>query len=273
MTVKENYKPRWVPFNYRSFTGTHLDLHYNRETTITAPFPIHFGDDPAGYTSLTIASSGAISFTGSALNAFVLPYPWAQTLIAPFSTDLDPASGSVYWDVIGTAPNRELVVEWRNVYLYNQSYSDPVTFQAVFFENSSDVLFNYADVMSTDPPSFSAGGLAIVGVQIDSTLAQQHSYFTPSLRNNLALLFKMRHLKPEAGPDQVVLPGSAVTLRMGAPAGVSTVRSCSTTGSRPPGPRSSCPVPIPPNPGFTAPSEAGTLSFRLTVTDGSGYSG
>ena len=48
----------------------------------------------------------------------------------------------------GTAPNRELVVEWRNMErsdVFCALFDGYVTFQVVFFEGSSDILFNYPD--------------------------------------------------------------------------------------------------------------------------------
>ena len=54
---------------------------------------------------------------------------------------------NVYWAVKGSAPDRELIVEWRDVEHFN--CVAPITFQAVFFEGSSNILFNYKDTVSS----------------------------------------------------------------------------------------------------------------------------
>src|SRR5262249_7363348 len=109
---------------------------------------------------------------------------------------LYPIKGSaqnVSYAVMGAAPNRELVVQWLNVRHYDCRGDGAATviFQVVFFEGSSDILINYADVHFGGACSFADGGWsATVGVQRTSELATQFSYDTPRLRDNMALLFK-----------------------------------------------------------------------------------
>src|SRR2546430_7577696 len=75
----------------------------------------------------------------------------------------------VFWTVLGTAPNRQLVVEWRDVRYYD-CRNDPnatIKFQVVFQEGSGNVLFNYANAVFGGNCSFAdAGGSATVGVQV-----------------------------------------------------------------------------------------------------------
>ncbi len=212
--VSENYRaPVETTYQYRSIDGTNLGLGDDSSVKVISPFPIFFGNHPIGYTDFYVSSYGTISFTESSawgLN-MALPTVRYQTLVAPFWDYLFPqGANNVYWEVIGTAPNRELVIEWRNVsHFYAREH--PATFQVVFSEVSADVLFNYADVYFGDW-TYDAGGLATVGVQIAPNFAQQYSYNSPTLRNDLALLFRISSLKAYAGPDRAVSPGSTVML-------------------------------------------------------------
>ncbi|MCX8104078.1 MAG: S8 family serine peptidase, partial [Candidatus Bipolaricaulota bacterium] len=113
------YRCTTPPMSWRTFTGTMLNLSDDSSARINSPFPIKFGT--AIYSSLYVGANGAISFhqmnfphtNGS------LPNSSFTTLIAPFWDDLYPLPRSkhnVFWTVRGTAPNRELVIEWRNVW-------------------------------------------------------------------------------------------------------------------------------------------------------------
>src|SRR5262249_41017901 len=69
-------------------------------------------------------------------------------------------------------------------------------------ENRSDILFNYADaVFGGSNAFFDFGGGASIGVQSAPGLANSFSFFSPSLDNNVALLWTM------TGPNSVpVMP-------------------------------------------------------------------
>ena len=108
--------------------------------------------------------------------------------------DLNPNDkGNVYYAVIGEAPNRELVVEWRNVERYGYYYDEPstktATFQVVFFENSSDVLFNYLDI-DLGSAEYGNGGSATIGLQTNPDIFTQYSFNQTLLSSNKAIRFK-----------------------------------------------------------------------------------
>jgi hypothetical protein len=130
--------------------------------------------------------------------------------VAPFWDDLFGVSGTaqnVFWDVTGTAPNRELVIEWRDVRQFSCNTDGTVTvkFQVVFFEGSSDILFNYADVLFDGACAFAnQGAAATVGVQVGSNSANQYSFNSASLVNGTALLWTL----PSTNPAISVTPAS-----------------------------------------------------------------
>jgi hypothetical protein len=149
VTAAANYDPaRVVPFEFPAITGTVLPLSCDDcSTTIQSPFPIRFAGADPGLTTLHVSSNGILSsttpisdFTNQLLPSFV-----ASTIIAPFWDDLfAPAGGSIRFAVLGEAPSRQLVIEYRAV--PHISASGAGTFQVIFFENSPNIRFNYADV-------------------------------------------------------------------------------------------------------------------------------
>src|SRR5208282_4847918 len=95
---------------------------------------------------------------------------------------LYPVQGSnqnVFWEVTGTAPNRQLVVEWRNVrsFLCRTDSSANVTFEIVFQEGSSNVQFNYSNTIFGDNcSSQDYGQTATIGMQPSPTTGVNWNY-------------------------------------------------------------------------------------------------
>ena len=195
-----------VPFAYRDVVGTNLNLGDFENASITPPFPIRFGG--VAYSTIYISSSGAIT-----LVPYDLPWrggPWGlptgfhpeylyqvEQIIAPFWDYLLPQPGSprnVFWDVLGTAPNRELVIEWRDlnhVSIAAASQDAAITFQVVFSENSDNILFNYRDVdFGPDWPDYNGGGDATIGLQVSWDFATQYGCCGyPSLSDSMSILW------------------------------------------------------------------------------------
>jgi hypothetical protein len=142
----------------------------------------------------------------------------AATLVAPFWTMLSPPDNShnVFYQETGTAPNRELVVEWRDVNVcdnqndiaFGQCFLDSqARFQVVFFESKSVVLFNYSSVVFGGQAAFADfGSSATIGIQTGVSSADQFGFNVPTLDNNTALLWTT------TGPDVRGLPPSVKSL-------------------------------------------------------------
>ena len=191
-----------VPFADRAITGTSITILPLEPGEITSPFPIRFGG--GSFTTLFVDERGAIQFDGGGFSADLpafnepLPSPFRSTLIAPFWDDIGAyynAYADVVWEVIGTAPNRELVVEWRNLERldrYCALFEGYVSFQVVFFESSSDILFNYRDTtFGGDCPDADGGAEATVGIQMGPQVATQWSFNTASLADGTSLLWTL----------------------------------------------------------------------------------
>ena len=128
------------------------------------------------------------------------------TLLAPFWDDLYPVKGTsqnVFWGVVGTAPNRQLLVEWRDVRHYD-CRTDPsatISFQVVFQEGPGNVLFNYANAVFGGNCSFAdAGGSATVGMQVAPGLGATWSIDQQLVGNDTAILWQTPPPTPAPNP-------------------------------------------------------------------------
>ncbi|MGE5113850.1 MAG: FG-GAP-like repeat-containing protein [Acidobacteriaceae bacterium] len=183
---------------YQSIAGTSLDLGDDEVAALDAPFPISFGGSQ--FQKLYISSNGTISLS-SAFKAFYNrwiptslhpdgtwdslwdPYQ-TTTLIAPWWDDLYPVKGTqrnVFWQVIGSAPTRELVIEWRNVGFF-ECHSDTtssVTFEIVFKEGSNHINFEYGNTSTPNCAAHNQGTSATAGIQTSGTQGTQWSFNNP----------------------------------------------------------------------------------------------
>src|SRR5213078_3315813 len=232
-----------------------------------------FAGASPGLTTLHIGSNGILSLSEPifSFSNTPLPAPGFNTIVAPFWDDLLPAAGgSIRFEVLGQAPSRQLVIEYRDV-PHISVFGSAGTFQVIFFEGSPNIRFNYADVLF-GATFVDFGASATVGVQVAPGIARQFSFDTPSLSNNLSLLWAMGTPLAAAGPDQVVLPSAAVALDGTASHDFDgTIVSYAWTQT------AGTPVTLTgadtATPGFTAPAGSGTLTFQLTVTDNDGKTG
>ena len=206
--VLSSYVVAPTDYNYIGITGTSLNLTDDGIAQITSPFAVPFGG--GNFTKLQVGANGTISFTDAYSSIFNTLIPSQTsipvTLVAPFWQDLYPVQGSaqnVYWAVVGSAPDRQLVVEWRDVrsFICHNDSAATVTFEVVFSENSSDILFEYADTTFGDYCYFQdAGSRAAVGVQVSPTVGTMWAYNDPVLVSGSALLWTIGNTTPPNNP-------------------------------------------------------------------------
>ncbi len=151
-----------LPFNFSLFTSTFLSgsklwvatngwLSLNK--SVTNPAEWQNGLLPGTTLPREGLSSGQL---GS------LP----SNLIAPFFDDLilQRSDSAVFARVVGATPNRRLVIEWRNLNIIDQDgevLDSRITFQAILYEGSNDIAFQYQAMEGLR----SSGGSATVGIQ------------------------------------------------------------------------------------------------------------
>jgi hypothetical protein len=226
--------------SYQAIAGTNLNLGDDSVAAITSPFTIPFGG--GNFTQLYVSSNGTISFTdaySSYANQDLRPDSFPTfafqptTLVAPFWQDLYPVKGTtqnVFWAVTGAAPNRKLVVEWRNVrsFLCRSDPNATITFEIVFQEGTSQFLFEYGDTLFGDACVSQDYGIAsTVGVQVSPSQASQWSFDIGSIASGMALLWQSPPPTPPASP----LPTITSISPSGAPLlGPSTTITISGTG-------------------------------------------
>ncbi len=155
--------------------------------SLSLPFPFTFGG--VSYTSVTVSANGYLTFggAGGVADNFLIPgIAQPNQFIAPFWDDLNPQPGNVYQRTLGSAPNRQFVVEWRDVPTV-ASPTSQLTFEAVLFETSHNILLQYHTMQGSDAD----GRSATIGVECaDGTAAREYAYNQPgAVKNGLALLF------------------------------------------------------------------------------------
>lgn len=182
-------------FEYRNVNGIKLDSGDETISILNSPFAFPFAGGGASHFILYIGSNGTISLTDSLLPNFYnlpLPSPGWVSLVSPYWDDLKPIednfNSGIFYDILGEAPQRELVIEWRNMQQYNLTNND-ITFEVVFFENKPDILFNYLDTDCEDS-EYSDGKSATIGIQTKSNSYKLFSFNTASVASRYSLLFK-----------------------------------------------------------------------------------
>jgi uncharacterized repeat protein (TIGR01451 family) len=160
----------------------------------------YYGTD---YSQLAIGNNGLL-FSGVGTSQYV-NQPITQTpsihgLIAPFWDDIVTwdSAGAIYYETRGTSPNRQFIVEWYDNQHYHSSTSG-ITFEAILYEGTNNILFQYKDVSfggvygstASDRPPYDNGGSATVGIE-DATgnIGLQYSFNQQVIAPGLAISFK-----------------------------------------------------------------------------------
>jgi subtilisin family serine protease len=190
--------------------------------TVGLPFAFHFYG--SSYDQVSITTNGWLSFAGPSTSYFNTPLPDPSEpngAVYAFWDDLFVGdNSSVLTEVIGTAPHRAFVVEWRDVELLGQP-GVPLTFEAVLHENGQVSLL-YRTLGSG---SAERGGAATVGLE-DATGSSgfQYLFEQPSLSDGLAVSF--------TAPPYALVRGSVVDVNDGAPVAGAAIEAL-VSGARP----------------------------------------
>jgi hypothetical protein len=169
-----------------SATGTDMGLSDDSHFyPITLPFSFNFyGTD---HNQVAVGSNGTVYFEDAYMGFSNTAIPASNSygvndFIAVYWDDLNPGSaGAVYYEVVGEAPLRKLIVQWEGV--PNYGTSDAVTAQAILFEGTNNILVQYLD------PSGEAGSGATTGIQGDTATGLQYGYNTAHLSADLAVCY------------------------------------------------------------------------------------
>ena len=167
------------------------------DVAATVPLPFGFKFYGTTYTSISIGSNGLANFTGDAANFYQNgPLPDAELpngAIYPFWDDLDMstnASSAILTGTFGSAPNRQFVIQWRNM-ITREDHSNPFpstfSFSAILSENGN-ITFTY-DLLSTANLR-SRGSSATIGIENGSgNVYLQRSFNRPFADVGLPIRF------------------------------------------------------------------------------------
>ncbi|MEM7302364.1 MAG: DUF4347 domain-containing protein, partial [Pseudomonadota bacterium] len=176
-------------FNDISVTGAGLNQTDDDNDRISIGFDFNFyGTD---YNELYVSSNGLITFgsgdsnwtnatlDGSASNG--------RALISVLWDDYNPAaSGDVFYEVVGTPGNRQLIIQWDDIRHRNAGGSGNGTFQAVLHEIDGRIEFRYDDVNFTGS-TYDNGASATIGVQSSDGQFYQYSHNAANITSGSTL--------------------------------------------------------------------------------------
>jgi hypothetical protein len=180
---------------------------------LTLPFAFEFYGQ--SYQSVCVSTNGALYFgtdqAGCAAVADFASDDLANTVTAgdkpglfPFWTDLTfdaQGAGSVYYKISGDAPNRQFIVEWSNAFALGAV--SPITFEAILFEGSNQVLFQYKTVAAAANGRKTAVGIR-GGNALETSKVLPWSWDAPVIADNSAIIF----IGERATPTVVVTGGT-----------------------------------------------------------------
>lgn len=158
---------------------------------LNLPFGFTFGG--TAYTQYWVWSNGAIGFGATPTNpgtfgAYACPGPdtaYTTPLIFAFLEDLKgKPTFALCAATIGTAPNRKLVVTFKNTAFYASSTTEgDLTFSAFLSETTNEV---EVAIQTLNAPN---GHTAVVGVQPSGTSVTTHSCAEPNVANGTQVRF------------------------------------------------------------------------------------
>jgi hypothetical protein len=162
-------------------TGTTQLVGGSADQTVSSVASIGFSYTLMGntYTQFYAGANGLLGLGGTTFSSSLYSPSTGTTttpLIAPFAGDLQTgSSGKIHYKVVGSAPNRTLVVEYLNMNLYYSSgvYGNDATFQVRLYETSGIVEFVY-------------GTVAVSNILTASSVAPAIGFATNSTANNFA---------------------------------------------------------------------------------------
>lgn len=159
------------------------------------PFNIGFSFTYFGnsYSQFYVSSNGLVLFGAGSADGTEDPIPSAGTpnnFIAAFWDDLTvDGTGNILYTTVGAAPNRKLVIQFRNMgfYPYPAFFG---TFSAILYETTNNIQVQYRLIV--DKGSTKAhGDDAVIGLEnSDGTAGVQYAYHNPTaIASSKAILF------------------------------------------------------------------------------------
>jgi len=164
-----------------SVTGG-ADLNLTDDGTANVVMPFLFDFYGVRSDKLRIGNNGGMIFDATEGNLFAPNKDFGDTgqtgtsRILPFWDDLDTEQGGVYYQTVGTAPDRVFVIQWKDRPHYSGStHPNPATIQAQLYESSNIIAFFYPDIDFGDG-TIDNGISASVGLISDTDMYTKTSF-------------------------------------------------------------------------------------------------
>jgi hypothetical protein len=146
-------------------TATYTNIAYLGEVGLTLPFPVLYQGTLV--TVATIGNTGGVKFgsTTAQLNYVMEPgnglYPFIQQLAQSYA-----AGGGIYYEQVGTSPNSQLVIQWKDIPHWNSPiFPDGATFELIIDEATQEIYYVYDDVILGNATGWDHGADAEIGVR------------------------------------------------------------------------------------------------------------
>jgi hypothetical protein len=166
---------------------------------VTVPIGFNFNFYGNNYNAVTISSNGYLTFGGEPYyfsNYCIPDTDTPNNIICPFWDDLySSCSGSaIYYDTRLAGTDNAFIVEWvGNQFCCGCPQPWRLTFEAVLYQKSGNILFQYLDMTG---PGRVDGSSATIGIEnSDGTDGLQYSCDSPAISNSLAILFYLPPLE------------------------------------------------------------------------------
>jgi len=206
-TFKDSNTPDGPTYDWIEISGTGTEVLSNSDDSWVGNIGLGFFFNYYGtdYSQLAISNNGLLFSGGTTweyVNEPITQSPSVHGFIAPFWDDIitydSRGAGTIYYQTLGTAPNRMFIVEWYdNKHYYNSDSG--VTFEAILYEGTNNIKFQYKDIyfgnvysaVSGDNPPYDNGGSATVGIEGPTgDVGLQYSFNEQVIESDLSILFK-----------------------------------------------------------------------------------
>jgi subtilisin family serine protease len=210
--VLSGARPAVLGFVDIAAAGVPLNLGDDEFIDVTMPFtPLGFPGPTLG-----VANNGGVGLLpGTGLPVSGNPNPplpsgnafGGSAGMILYWDDLHETTGNVYYQTIGSTPNRTFVVQWDDLEQFDLAdgsvNGNEITFQLQIFETAVNSIVAQYLYVDTDflNPAYSHGASATVGYQQSLTSALQWSYNTASVNAGLVISLLDNDLNDNGRPD------------------------------------------------------------------------
>lgn len=145
-----NYQFERSTAAYTEITGGTNSTATGDDGTEVVPLPFPFTYAGAPVTEITIGTNGFVRMSGGA----IFGSNWVNALtstaslpvLAPFWDDNNRGTGGIFYATSGTAPNREMAIEYRGILTSGSGSSTSTSrarFKVILKEGSNEIVFHY----------------------------------------------------------------------------------------------------------------------------------